>query len=210
MNTLPAQDVGPTDVPLLEETIGANLARTVAAHGDVEAIVARPPGDPLDVSRVRRTRRDARQGAARAWGSRPAIGSACGARTTRSGRCCSTPRPRSASSSSTSTPRTARTSWRTCSSSRVVGSLFAAPSFKTSDYVEMVEVVRPEVPALEQVVFFWEADWDELIAGAGRRHRGRSWHDDGPGCATTTRSTSSTRRARPGSRRARRSRTGTS
>ena len=45
--------------------------------------------------------------------------------------------------------------------------LFAAPSFKTSDYVDMVEVVRPEVPALERAVFFWEDDWDELAAGAG-------------------------------------------
>ena len=39
-----AQDSGPTSVPLLEETIGANLARTVAAHGDREALVARHQG----------------------------------------------------------------------------------------------------------------------------------------------------------------------
>ena len=45
--------------------------------------------------------------------------------------------------------------------------LFAAPSFKTSDYVDMVEQVRPECPALERTVFFWEDDWDELVAGAG-------------------------------------------
>ena len=45
--------------------------------------------------------------------------------------------------------------------------LFAAPSFKSSDYVDMVEVVRPDVPALERAVFFWEDDWDELAAGAG-------------------------------------------
>src|SRR6478735_5938074 len=31
---------GPTSTPLLEETIGANLRRTVAAHGDREAIVS--------------------------------------------------------------------------------------------------------------------------------------------------------------------------
>ena len=39
-----ASDAGPTDVPLLDETIGANLARTVAAHGDGEALVARHQG----------------------------------------------------------------------------------------------------------------------------------------------------------------------
>ncbi|MGH9269665.1 MAG: AMP-binding protein, partial [Ilumatobacteraceae bacterium] len=44
METLLAQDSGPTDVALLEETIGANLARTVAEHGDVEALVARHQG----------------------------------------------------------------------------------------------------------------------------------------------------------------------
>ena len=30
---------GPTDVPLLETTIGADLERTVARHGDREALV---------------------------------------------------------------------------------------------------------------------------------------------------------------------------
>ena len=36
----PSHTRGDTDVPLLEETIGANLERTVAAHGDREALVA--------------------------------------------------------------------------------------------------------------------------------------------------------------------------
>ena len=39
-----AIDGGPTDVPLLDETIGANLQRTIAAHGDNDAIVARHQG----------------------------------------------------------------------------------------------------------------------------------------------------------------------
>src|SRR5687768_14438558 len=39
-----AIDSGPTDVPLLDETIGANLARTIAAHGSNEALVARHQG----------------------------------------------------------------------------------------------------------------------------------------------------------------------
>nr|MBA3984952.1 AMP-binding protein [Acidimicrobiia bacterium] len=42
--TEPAQDCGPTDAPLLDETIGANLARTVAEHGDNEALVSRHQG----------------------------------------------------------------------------------------------------------------------------------------------------------------------
>jgi phosphodiesterase/alkaline phosphatase D-like protein len=43
MTTL-ATDAGRTDIPLLDETIGANLARTVVDHGDVEAVVARHQG----------------------------------------------------------------------------------------------------------------------------------------------------------------------
>jgi fatty-acyl-CoA synthase len=35
-----AIDAGPVDMPILDETIGANLARTVAAHGDGEALVS--------------------------------------------------------------------------------------------------------------------------------------------------------------------------
>ncbi|GHF38494.1 MULTISPECIES: AMP-binding protein [Streptomyces] len=40
----PSYAAGPTDTPLLEETIGANLARTVAAFGDREALVDVPGG----------------------------------------------------------------------------------------------------------------------------------------------------------------------
>ena len=40
----PSLEHGPTDVPLLDETIGANLARTVAAHGEREALVSRHQG----------------------------------------------------------------------------------------------------------------------------------------------------------------------
>ena len=35
-----ALDAGPVDVPLLEETIGANLAGTVGEHGDGEALMS--------------------------------------------------------------------------------------------------------------------------------------------------------------------------
>ncbi len=38
---------GETDTPLLEETIGANLERTVPAHGDREALVEVATGEEL-------------------------------------------------------------------------------------------------------------------------------------------------------------------
>jgi fatty-acyl-CoA synthase len=44
--------------------------------------------------------------------------------------------------------------------------LVAATDFKTSDYTAMVAEVRPELPALERVVFLGTAEWDELLAAA--------------------------------------------
>ncbi len=88
--------------------------------------------------------------------------------------------------------------------------LFAAPSFKTSDYVEMVEQVAPEVPDLERAVFFWDDEWDELRGRRRRCHRRPARRRRARVCDPTTPSTSSTRRARPGSRRAPRSPTATS
>src|SRR5215813_3899065 len=44
--------------------------------------------------------------------------------------------------------------------------LIAAPSFKTSDYVAIVDEVRGDLPELERVVFFDTDSWDELLAGA--------------------------------------------
>jgi fatty-acyl-CoA synthase len=44
--------------------------------------------------------------------------------------------------------------------------LIAAPSFKTSDYVAMVNEVRGELPDLERVVFLDTDSWEELLAGA--------------------------------------------
>ena len=42
--------------------------------------------------------------------------------------------------------------------------LVAAQSFKVSDYVAMVAEVRPTVAALERVVFLGTPEWDELVA----------------------------------------------
>jgi fatty-acyl-CoA synthase len=42
--------------------------------------------------------------------------------------------------------------------------LIAAPAFKTSDYRGMVAEVRERLPELERVVFLDGSDWDELLA----------------------------------------------
>jgi fatty-acyl-CoA synthase len=43
--------------------------------------------------------------------------------------------------------------------------LVAAPAFKTSDYVAMVDEVRAELPALDQIIFLGTPTWEALLAG---------------------------------------------
>ncbi len=42
--------------------------------------------------------------------------------------------------------------------------LIAAPAFKTSDYIAMVDEVAPQCDALERTLFLESADWEELLA----------------------------------------------
>jgi fatty-acyl-CoA synthase len=44
--------------------------------------------------------------------------------------------------------------------------LIAAPAFRTSDYRAMVAEVRPRLEALERVVFLGGEDWTQLLSGA--------------------------------------------
>jgi fatty-acyl-CoA synthase len=45
-----------------------------------------------------------------------------------------------------------------------IRTLIAAPSFKTSDYAAMIEEVRPDCPALEDVLLIGGEDWNSLVA----------------------------------------------
>jgi fatty-acyl-CoA synthase len=45
-----------------------------------------------------------------------------------------------------------------------IRTLVAARSFKTSDYAAMIEQVRPECPALQDVILVGEDDWTSMIA----------------------------------------------
>ena len=45
--------------------------------------------------------------------------------------------------------------------------LVAAPSFKTSDYRAMLEAALPEVPTLERAIFLFTGDWNDLLRGGG-------------------------------------------
>jgi fatty-acyl-CoA synthase len=165
MTTL-ATDTGRTDIPLLDDTIGANLARTVAAHGDREALVARHQGvrwtyDEL-AARVDRCARGLLALGLEAgdrvglWSPNYAEWTLLQFATAEIGVILVNVNP---------AYRTHELQYALAQSGCRM--LFAAPSFKTSDYVEMVEHVHPELPALERAIFFWDDDWDELVAGAG-------------------------------------------
>jgi fatty-acyl-CoA synthase len=45
--------------------------------------------------------------------------------------------------------------------------MFATQQLKGSDFVEMVEYVRPHLPELERAIFFDTPDWEEVASGAG-------------------------------------------
>ncbi len=47
-----------------------------------------------------------------------------------------------------------------------ISTLISAESFKSSNYREMVEEVRDDVPSLKRVVFIGTSDWDDLLTGA--------------------------------------------
>ena len=91
-----------------------------------------------------------------------------------------------------------------------VSTLVSAVSFKTSDYRGMVEEVRGGLPDLADVVYIGDPTLGRSRGGRRRSVQRRRRARARPSCPSTTRSTSSTPRARPGSRRARRSRTTTS
>jgi fatty-acyl-CoA synthase len=45
--------------------------------------------------------------------------------------------------------------------------ILAAQQIKSSDFVAMVEHVRPQLPSLERAIFFDTPEWEELASGAG-------------------------------------------
>lgn len=160
-----AHDAGPTDSPLIYQTIGDNLAATAAGFPDGEALVVPYQG-------VRLTYSQFTTGVDQIASGLLAIGLGKGDRigiwspnnaewvliqyaTARIGAILVNINP----------------AYRTSELEYVLNQsgcrfLISAPEFLTSDYRTMVAEVAPSVPTLERVIFLDSEDWEQLLAGA--------------------------------------------
>jgi fatty-acyl-CoA synthase len=165
MSPSPAIDRGPTPVPLLDETIGGNLERTVARFGDRSALVSCHQGlrysyaeFDTEVDRVALAliaaglRKGDRLGI---WSPNRVEWALIQYATAKIGVILVNINP---------AYRTHELRYALEQSQCRM--LVAAPAFKTSDYVAIVDEVRPSLTALERVVFFDGAAWDELLEQA--------------------------------------------
>jgi fatty-acyl-CoA synthase len=161
-----ATDSGPVDVPILDETIPENLARTVAAHGDNEALVAVH-------QQIRWTYREFADRVATLARGLLGLGLQAGDRVGLwSPNYAEWTLLQYATAEIGVILVNINPAYRPYELAYVLDQsgcrlLVAAPRFKTSDYVAMVDEVRAERPALERAVFLWSPEWESLVTNAG-------------------------------------------
>ncbi len=143
---------GELEPPLLEETIGANFDRTVAAHRRPRGAGRGRQRPALDLGRAGPRRRRRWRSGWSAPASARATGSASGRRTAPSGRSSSSPTAKIGAVLVNINPayRTHELAYALNQSGTRL--LISATSFKTSDYRAMVEEVRAQTP-VEQVLY---------------------------------------------------------
>ncbi len=156
---------GDTSVTLLEETIGANLDRTVARFGDRDALIScaqerRYTYAELGAAVDELAR--ALMAAGLAKGDRIGIWSP---------NCVEWTLVQYATAKLGTILVNINPAYRTSELEYALRQsgcrmLVAASAFKTSDYRAMIAEVRPSMAELERVVFLDSPDWDELLAGA--------------------------------------------
>ena len=152
---------------------GAPGARRAGASRPRGAHLA-PPGNPLTYAELDATRPTGSR--ARSWprGSTSATASASGRRTARSGRSTQFATAKAGIILVNINPAYRPTELAYALKQSGCRLLVSAQSFKTSDYVAMVEEVRGDLPALERVVFLDSPGWDELLAEADARRARRA------------------------------------
>ncbi|MHA3019461.1 AMP-binding protein [Mycobacterium sp. BMJ-28] len=160
-----SHDAGPTEVPILEDTIGSNFERTAAAYPDIEALVDCTQGtrwtyreldDEIDlVARGLMGRGIAKGDRVGMWSPNRSEWAIVQYATAKIGAILVNINP----------------AYRTHELAYVLNQsgvrmLISATEFKSSDYVAMVDAVRPEAPTLTEVIFLGTADWDALRSSA--------------------------------------------
>ena len=162
MSTL-SEAAGPVTTPLINQTIGDNLAATVALHPEREALVVRHQ----DIRWTYRELADRVEELARALVARGFVkGDRIGIWAPN---CAEWVLVQFATARIGVILVNINPAYRThevqyaLEQSGCKG-LVAATTFKTSDYVTMIEEVRSDLPDLEQVVFLGTDDWTDLLA----------------------------------------------
>jgi fatty-acyl-CoA synthase len=169
---LPSYASAVSDVPMLGDTIGANLDRTVGRFGDCEALVDVPSGR-------RWTYRELASDVDRVALGLLAMGIAKGDRIgIWSPNCAEWVLLQYATAKVGAILVNVNPAYRSHELAFVVNQsgmrlLVSAVSHKTSDYRSMVEGVRAECPDLLDVILIGEPSWDALVAGAARVEPGR-------------------------------------
>ncbi|MFY0407663.1 AMP-binding protein [Solicola sp. PLA-1-18] len=167
-SVLPSYAAGPADVPLLGDTIGQNLERTVAAHGDREALVEVETGRrwtyaelDADVDRVARGLLAAGVGKGDRvgiWAPNRAEWTLVQYATAKIGVVLVNVNP---------AYRTHELGYAIRQSGMRM--LVSATTFRTSEYRQMVEEVRGDCPELTQVVYLDDESWDALLSSGERQ-----------------------------------------
>ena len=164
---------GPFDEPLLGETIGGNLDRTIARVPDADALVSRHQG-------LRYTYAELGEAVDRLAAGMLAAGVARGERVGVWG-----PNRAEWALVQYATAKLGvilvniNPAYRTSELEYALGQsgcrfLFAAREVKGSDFVAMADQVRPNLRALERVFFFDTSEWDELSSGASATDKVRA------------------------------------
>ncbi|WP_333895318.1 AMP-binding protein [Mycolicibacterium gadium] len=160
-----SQDAGRTDIPILEETIGQNFERTVAANPDGDALV--------DMASSRRwTYAELNDDVDLIARGLMALGIERGERV---GiwvpNCPEWTIVQYATAKIGAILVNINPAYRTHELAYVlrqsgIRTLISATSFKTSDYVSMVDEVSAEAPELREVLYLGTDDWRDLVAKA--------------------------------------------
>jgi fatty-acyl-CoA synthase len=163
--SLPSYESGVSEVPLLGETIGQNLRRTVATYGDREALVEVASGRRWtyaefgaavdEFARGLMARGIAKGDRVGIWAPNCAEWTITQYATAAIGAILVNINP---------AYRTHELAYALNQSG--VKLLISATEFKTSEYRKMVEEVRPDCTALEDVVYIGTPDWAAVVSAA--------------------------------------------